>query len=513
MSDAWNEGYFTDIGYTYGYYREINPTFQRYCLHLRGLAAPETGADTVHCELGFGQGVSIALHAAATPGSYIGTDFNPAQVAHAQGLARIAGNARLFDDSFEQLLGRDDLPQLDSISLHGIWSWISLENRRFIVEFARRRLKPGGVLYVSYNCGPGWSPHMPLRHLLASHDRHARSHATADARVGAALQFAEALLAAQPNYLKQAPALSERLQQIKTQSRPYLAHEYFNREWRCEYFTDVVNELSPAKFDYAATAMPLDAVNEANLTPEAIAFLEGIESPLLREQSRDYFVNAQFRKDLYLRGAVRLSAAEQQRRLLATRFVLLKPVAEVSFTVTTARGEIALQEVTYRPLVEALANDDYRPKTLHELTEALPEQGYPKLRLALAVLVGMAAVAPCQAEEAAQASRERCATLNTELCQRAETSPQVEWLASPLLGGGFAVNRFEQLFLLARSHGKKTPEAWAQQAWCILDGQRQKLIKEGRTLETAEENLAELTRLAAEFSAKRLSVLAALQIV
>jgi hypothetical protein len=29
MSDVWNEGYFTDVDYTYGYYREINPVFQR----------------------------------------------------------------------------------------------------------------------------------------------------------------------------------------------------------------------------------------------------------------------------------------------------------------------------------------------------------------------------------------------------------------------------------------------------------------------------------------------------
>ena len=35
MSNSWNEGYFTDVGYTFGYYREINPVFQRFCLLLR----------------------------------------------------------------------------------------------------------------------------------------------------------------------------------------------------------------------------------------------------------------------------------------------------------------------------------------------------------------------------------------------------------------------------------------------------------------------------------------------
>ena len=38
MSEVWNEGYLTGVGYTYGYYRETSPVFQRFCLLLRGLA-------------------------------------------------------------------------------------------------------------------------------------------------------------------------------------------------------------------------------------------------------------------------------------------------------------------------------------------------------------------------------------------------------------------------------------------------------------------------------------------
>ena len=74
----WNEGYFTEGTYTYGYYRELSPVWQRFCLLANGYEIPEPGPDAVHCELGFGQGVSVNIHAAATPGRYIGTDFNPA---------------------------------------------------------------------------------------------------------------------------------------------------------------------------------------------------------------------------------------------------------------------------------------------------------------------------------------------------------------------------------------------------------------------------------------------------
>ena len=55
-------------------------------------------------------------------------------------MAAAHSSARLYDDSFEQLLARTDLPQFDSISLHGIWTWVSRDNHRFIAEFARRHL-------------------------------------------------------------------------------------------------------------------------------------------------------------------------------------------------------------------------------------------------------------------------------------------------------------------------------------------------------------------------------------
>lgn len=121
MSKVWNEGYRTDVGYTYGYYRETSPVYQRFCLLLRGLACNDSDEAAAHCELGFGQGVSVNINAASNPGQYVATDFNPAHAAHARGMAsHPGGNLRLHDDSFEQLLARDDLPQFDSISLHGI---------------------------------------------------------------------------------------------------------------------------------------------------------------------------------------------------------------------------------------------------------------------------------------------------------------------------------------------------------------------------------------------------------
>lgn len=513
MSEVWNEGYFTDVGYTYGYYREINPVFQRFCLLLRGFAAALPALDAAHCELGFGQGVSVNIHAAANPGNYVATDFNPAHAAHANTLATVAGSgARLYDDSFEQLLARADLPQFDSISLHGIWTWVSPDNHRIITEFARRHLKPGGIFYNSYNCFPGWSPAYPLRQLFALHDRFASTHHGAVARVDDALQFTQALLAAQPNYLQVAPHLPERLKSIMGQNRHYLAHEYFNREWNCMYFTDVVDRLAPAKLDYACTAVPLDAADVVNLRADAQTFLQGIEHPILREQARDYFVNQQFRKDLYVRGLVRLSAIEQRERLLDTRIALLQPADSVALKVTGAIGEASLQEAIYQPLLAALTANGHAPKTLRQLATSLPDMAWAALHQAVAILTGTGAVAPCHDEAASRQVKARCQALNRHLCERAQFGNEIETLASPVTGGGVAVNRFQQLFLLAIQQGKKQPAEWAQKAWQVLSAHGQSIVKEGKTLETPEDNLAELTTQATEFADKRLPILKALQV-
>ena len=143
MTD-WTQGYVADIGYTYGYYTELNPVRVQLAFLNAGLVPPKAGSA---CELGFGQGLSANIHAAASITQWHGTDFNPAQAGFARELADISGaNAHLFDESFDAFCTRDDLPEFDYIGLHGIWSWISDENRAVIVDFIRRKLKVGGVL-------------------------------------------------------------------------------------------------------------------------------------------------------------------------------------------------------------------------------------------------------------------------------------------------------------------------------------------------------------------------------
>lgn len=90
---------------------------------------------------------------------------------------------------------------------------------------------------------------------------------------------------------------------------------------------------------------------------------------------------------------------------------------------------------------------------------------------------------------------------------RSRSGSDISYLASPVTGGGVTVDRPEQLFLLAMGEGKKHPADLAARVWQILADQGQRILKDGKTLETAEENLVELTAQARAFVENRWPIL------
>ncbi len=509
MTD-WTSGYIADIGYTYGYYAELNPLRARLAFLNAGWVPPGMGS---HCELGFGQGMSVNIHAAASGSVWHATDFNPAQAGFAQELTRVSGaKAHLHDQAFADFCARADLPEFDSIGLHGIWSWISDENRAVIVDFVRRKLKVGGVLYISYNTQPGWAAMVPMRDLLTEHAATlgAAGHGVVS-RIDAALVFADKLFAANPAFARANPQVPERIKQIKGQNRNYLAHEYFNRDWLPMSFARMAEWLSPAKVGFACSAHYHDAIEALNLSAEQQTLLKDIPDSGFRQTVRDFCVNQQFRKDYWVKGARKLNAIEQIEALRQERVILVQPRADVSLEATGSLGKATMQEAVYGPILDALA--DHQPRTLGEIEQAIQGKvNFGQIVQAAMVLTGSGSVYAVQEVGARATAQASSAKLNAYLMNKARSSSEIGYLASPVTGGGIVVNRFQQLFLLARSQGKATPQAWAEFAWQIVSSQGQKLVKEGKTLETAEENLAELTAQAQEFEQKRLPVLKALGI-
>lgn len=495
---GWSEGYMADIGYTFGYYSELNPLRSRLALLAAGIAPPKVNTA---CELGFGQGVSVSIHAAASSVAWHGTDFHPAQAAFAQELDASSGaGSQLNDQSFAEFCQRDDLPMFDYIGLHGIWSWVSDSNRAAITEFVRRRLNVGGVLYISYNTLPGWAGFAPMRHLMAQHEQRIGGNGGGVVdRIGAALAFSEQLLAANPKYLQAHPAAKARLDQLKKNNKHYLAHEYFNREWCPMYFSEVSDWLSTAKLDFACSAHYLDHIDSISLTQEQREVLSEIGNPVMQQTVRDFMVNQQFRKDYWVKGPRNLSIIDRNEILRSERVVLVAPRGDVGLKVNAVLGEVSLNDKIYGPILDALA--DNMPKSFRELEDIFKENGINLAQIleVMLVLTAMGSVAAAQPVESVQHGARGVQSLNSHLMQKARSSGEIAFLASAVTGGGVPVDRFSQMFLLGRQQGCKTNKELGEFAWDSLSAMGQSIIKDGATLKGERDNLDELIQRADKF--------------
>jgi SAM-dependent methyltransferase len=506
----WTSGYVADIGYTYGYYHELNPERVKLAFLNAGLIAPKFGTA---CELGFGQGLSVNLHAAASVCAWYGTDFNPEQAGFAQELAFTSGsNLQLYDEDFEAFAKRD-MPAFDYIGLHGIWSWISDENRAVIVEFIRKKLKVGGVLYISYNTLPGWGVFAPMRYLMNEHAEVIGADGVGTiSRIDGAVDFTEKLLETKPKFALANPPINEKIKQIKDQNRHYLAHEYFNRDWHPMHFGEIAKWLEPAKLTYACSANYLDHIDAVNLTAEQQIFLKGISDLTFKQTVRDFIVNQQFRKDYWVKGSRKITALEQYESLQSQRVLMCTYRPDVSLKVNGALGEATLTESIYTPILDLMA--DYKIRSLAQIEQALKDKGisFAQINQVVMVLCSNGTFYAVQDDAVITKSKKFTEKLNNHLMMKARSTSDIAYLASPVIGGGIVVGRFHQLFLLSLQQGKKNPEDWAQYAWDTLAVQGQRIVKEGKPLETLEENLAELKVQANTFIIKHFPILKALQI-
>lgn len=510
--EDWTAGYVADIGYTYGYYPELNPLYARLALASTGYVVPEI---ETACELGFGQGLPINFHAATMPETqWWGTDFNPAQAGFARELAAASGSgARLFDEAFEEFCHRADVPDMDYISLHGIWSWISDKNRDVIVDFVRRKLKPGGVLYISYNTYPGWAGQVPLRDLLVQYaDSMAASGAGTTARIDASLQFVKRFFATNPRYAKFNPQATERLKNLEAQDRHYLAHEYFNRDWAPMPFARVASLLSSAKLNFACPAALVEHIDTVYYTPEHLAMIREVQDPVLQQTLRDFCLNQHFRKDYWIKGARKMNPQQHREALDAQRIVLVRRAAEVKLVMPGIQPEVKLSDAIYPHVIEALA--DHKPRTIGEVLERVTGKGVtaPQLLQAILVLAGKGDLMPARTEAEVAAARPATDGLNAHLMQLARGENNVPFLVSPLTGSPVGASRFQLMFLHAYKQGMRKPDEWVRAAWQDLAALGQRLTRNGAPIATADENIAELSRHAAEF-ATRLPSLQALQVI
>ena len=148
--------------------------------------------------------------------------------------------------------------------------------------------------------------------------------------------------------------LAERLEGIKKHDRSYVAHEYFNANWDPMPFAQVADQLAEAKLNFAASASILDNLPSISIPAAAHEILQSIKDPVMRETTRDYFVNQQFRRDIFVKGPRFMAAYDHGKRIEKERFMLVGDPEKCPEKVATAIGEAALRADFYPPVVKAL---------------------------------------------------------------------------------------------------------------------------------------------------------------
>lgn len=465
---SWTEGYVEGLDYVHVYTPEFNPMRVGPNFLYAGVVAPKIRRV---CELGFGQGWSANIYAAASTIEWFGTDFNPAQASYAQEVAAASGAAATFvGQSFAEFCSRSDLPDFDYIVLHGVWSWTNDENRALIVDFIRRKLTVGGVLYVSYNTPPGDAAFMPIREVLIEHAEWMGAPAhDMTGRIDGALSFADELIAACPDYAKANPQIVERLEKMKGKGHSYVAHEYFNRDWAPMSFARMTEWLEPAKLSYACSANFSRMLDEWNLSPEQQALLARISDTKFRETVRDVMLGTRFRRDYWVKGLRRLTLSDRLDRLRRLPVIFNRPRSLAAVKATALKGIFEPPSSIGNPILDAIA--DYQPRTLGQIEQAVKGAGidFTNVLQATMTMIETGDLSSVQSADVVEAARKQTDRLNAFHTEQLRYRVGLSALASPVTGGGILeAGRALQFFWHAVRQGKIRPADVASHAAQML---------------------------------------------
>jgi hypothetical protein len=275
-------------------------------------------------------------------------------------------------------------------------------------------------------------------------------------------------------------------------------------------FSEIAERMEPAKVTFACSADFAQHFDRHSLQGRQPELLAAIPDPTMRETSRDFMINRQFRKDYWVKGARMLRPAEQEKALREHNVILVGPASGVT---TDAGGSLAgskLDEDLVKGVAACLA--DHCPKSLGEIADALAPSGvrFEQVVEVAMILVGNGKAASALDDSIVEHAKRSAFPFNRRALAASLGGQAIPVLASPVTGGGVPVTSFHQQFLLARLRGCQPPPDWAEFLWQHFLAQGTRVVRGGKTLESAEENLAALTEEAQAFATDLLAPLVGL---
>lgn len=321
--------YVNDVPYVRQFVDDLSPARLRLVAALHGVEPPP-GDDLDYCELGCAHGDTLAALAAAYPqGRFLGIDLSGAHIASAKRLARDGAleNIGFLERDFADLV-HEDIGPFDYVVAHGVLSWVSPDKRRALIDFARAKLRPGGLLFVSYNAMPGWASIEPLRQLLLFPSVGAGPEVDTLERARRGLDFATAMQQAGAEYFVKNPAAAEMLQKLTRAGLPYLVHEYMHEHWSPMYFARVAWEMTEGDLHYVGSLPLYTNFRDTAVAEPLERLLRTATDRVTFESLKDLALDQSFRRDVFVKGAAPRSVASTSTYLETTAFGMLAPPRE-----------------------------------------------------------------------------------------------------------------------------------------------------------------------------------------
>ena len=389
---GWGGGYVIDVNYTLGWYRQQSPVMMALASIIGGAAAPIPGPDdpVLMLELGCGLGYGALALAASNPTwSVTAVDFNPAHIAAAREWAAEAGvtNVRFIEADLSRWEEHPDLralPEMDFVTMHGLWTWIPPATQNGIVRLLAQKVRPGGLVHVSYNALPGWQDRIGAARVIR--EAGLRSSGRSDQQAREGLRVLNDLIVAEAQYGARLSGLTKTLENA---SPHYLAHEFMNQHWAPCFITDVAAAFSDAKLEWVAAGNLAENFPELMLTEAQREIFNRYSDPMMQELVKDMCVPRQLRHDLFVRGARRLNLPERAAELMTVSLTLAKLPDELPESLIMPAGRADLNKEFYSPIVDALSKGAARVGDLLKLPDLVGRRDNPAELVAILVSTNM----------------------------------------------------------------------------------------------------------------------------
>lgn len=424
---------------------EFNPVLQKFILLLNGFDSLNSDENSIDLELCFDDGIDINIHAVTSEGYFVGCEEN-------------SSNAFRTNKMLQTFFDPDD----------------------YVTEFINEPLEKFLQRQYNYDRFDSISLRKDLSKLT--------------------IEETNLLVEFVKNYLKPGGILF-----VNYDSNPSYKPERFDfhKPLFLHETADIFRE-----FDFACSIDPIDLFDNLNLNEDARNFLEPIKQPIFREQMKDFFTMRAHRRDIFIRGAVRLNPVETMQRIRQTKFILLTTKKDIPTEFQTPLGTAKFSKEVVNRLIEFLASEQFESKTFEQISTATNDPNPLQL---LSIMIRMNVIAPCT--ESNGRIRKKCSQLNEYLCNRSEFDNQLRFLASPITGGKIPVNQLEMMIMKLMKIGHNDEDYIAEEFWKILERNGDRLIIEGNRLESKDENISKIREMVKEFFSDRIWLLKSLQII